>query len=117
MPDQTDLTMSPPVDLDVEAAMDPKPTGYHHEKPHCTDHVRGSRTYSMTDEDVTEEQQKELAFYVGKLDPDEDPQNFSMLRKVVLLFVISTGALCSTCASSMVRTTALCNFHKVVLMS
>ena len=40
--------------------------------------------------------------YEVQLDPHEDPKNFPAARKWLILFVICTGTLCATCASSMV---------------
>ncbi|KAI0700693.1 major facilitator superfamily domain-containing protein [Cytidiella melzeri] len=51
--------------------------------------------------DLTLEEEKDLAYFVGTLDEDEDPKNLSFLRKCIIVFVVSSGALCSTCASSM----------------
>ena len=36
-----------------------------------------------------------------ELEPHEDPKNMSQWRKIIVMSVISSGALCSTCASSM----------------
>ena len=41
--------------------------------------------------------------YLVFLDEEESPRNYSLLRKCVVVFVVSTGALCSTFASSIVR--------------
>ena len=46
----------------------------------------------------TQEVDKHLVF----LDPHESPYNFSMVRKIAIVFVMSCGALCSTFASSIV---------------
>lgn len=37
-----------------------------------------------------------------ELSSDDDPKNLPIFRKWVILFVVCTGTLCSTCASSMV---------------
>lgn len=93
-----------PVDLDIEAAMDPKPPKdhHHHEKADGTEENK-SQGVTLEDEELTVEEQKERAYYVEKLEPEEHPQHFSSLRKFIIVFIISSGALCSTCASSMVR--------------
>jgi hypothetical protein len=36
------------------------------------------------------------------LGPEDDPQNWSLLKKWTVVFVISTGCLCVTCASAIV---------------
>ena len=50
---------------------------------------------------VKEEPDKEE--FLVALDPQEDPKNISLLHKWIVVLVVSTSALCSTCASSMVR--------------
>lgn len=41
--------------------------------------------------------------YEVRLESAEDPKNMSLARKWFILAIICTGTLCSTCASSMVR--------------
>lgn len=103
MRNQFSVSLSSPVDLDIEAALDPKPMEFEHEhKEASRTDVNESKRPSISDDRGTEEQQKELAFYVGQLNPEEHPQNLPLWRKFIILFVMATGALCSTCASSMV---------------
>ena len=40
--------------------------------------------------------------FLVELDPAEDPRNMPNFRKWIIVFVVSCGALCSTCSSSMV---------------
>ena len=42
-------------------------------------------------------------FLVDTLSEDEDPKHLSFLRKIIIMFVMSLGALCSTFCSSIVR--------------
>ena len=41
-------------------------------------------------------------YLVDSLDADEDPKNFPFSKKVVIMIVMSVGALCSTFCSSIV---------------
>lgn len=41
--------------------------------------------------------------YLVFLDEDESPKSYTFFRKCLIVFVVSTGALCSTFASSVVR--------------
>lgn len=111
---QYNVSLTPaPVDLDVEEAMEPKPRGFRRESSismptpvHLHDgHSPGEKSPGLVPEDseLTLQEEKDLAYFVGTLDEDEDPKNFSFLRKCLIVFVVSSGALCSTCASSMVR--------------
>lgn len=43
------------------------------------------------------------------LDPNEDPKNFPLARKWLIVLVMSSAALCATCTSSIVS----CNFTVV----
>jgi hypothetical protein len=112
---QFNVSLTPaPVDLDIEEAMEPKPRGFARRASSVSMpipvHLRDGgdvdgKGLPLTPEDseLTLEEEKDLAFFVGTLEEDEDPRNFSMLRKCIILFVVASGALCSTCASSMVR--------------
>lgn len=51
----------------------------------------------------TKSESGEDPFLVG-LDVEEDPRNMPRFRKWLIMFVVCTGALCSTCSTSMVRT-------------
>ena len=46
--------------------------------------------------------------YLVFLDADENPKSWSFLKKCVVVFVVSTGALCSTFASSVVSSPCAC---------
>lgn len=69
-----DVSQRPPVDLDEQEKQEPR------------------RQLAPSDEDP----------YLVFLDSNESPKNWSLLRKCIVVFVVSTGALCSTFASSIV---------------
>ena len=48
--------------------------------------------------------------FLVSLDPPEDPKYFSLLRKWIIVWIVSSSALCSTSASSMVRVPRLDRF-------
>lgn len=123
---QFNVSLTPaPVDLDVEEAMEPKPRGFIRDSASITMptpvHLRdgsfpNEKSSGLVPEesDLTLEEEKDLAYFVGTLDEDEDPKNFSFLRKCIIVFVVSSGALCSTCASSMVRLSRFSNIPHCV---
>lgn len=124
------LSTLPPVDQDLEAAMEPptmrstkflsnepSPTAAHGSdapqrtrstatlsKPADAEEKRAS--LAKGDEESTSsviEQKEDAAqFFVNKLDPHEDPKNLRMWRKVIIMWTMCMGALCSTAASSLV---------------
>lgn len=49
------------------------------------------------------EKSEEVDKFLVKLDHDELPTSFPMMRKWFIMFVICSCAMCVTCASSMVR--------------
>lgn len=52
---------------------------------------------------IVKEPDSDKEQFLVALDANEDPKNISLLHKWVIVLVVSTSALCSTCASSMVR--------------
>lgn len=92
-----------PVDQDLEAAMDPKPPMAAHTHSHHSHDGEKSMESPDMDDELTTEQAHEKKFYVGTLGPAEDPQNFAMWRKCLVVFVVGAAALCTTFASSAVR--------------
>lgn len=46
--------------------------------------------------------------YLVTLEPEDNPQSMSTLRRWVVVLVISLASLCVTCASSVVRISYIC---------
>lgn len=63
----------------------------------------GNLTMGAVEARSTTKESKGDPFLV-ELDPEEDPKNLSKYRKWSIIFFVCTGALCSTCSTSMVRT-------------
>ena len=40
---------------------------------------------------------------IVSLDPNEDPKNFPLVRKWLIVLIMSSAAFCATCTSSIVR--------------
>ena len=51
--------------------------------------------------------------YLVNLDTEEDPRNMSQYQKWLIIFVLCSGALCSTCSTSMVCIDRL-NFYTMI---
>lgn len=77
------------------------------EKSHHGYTSENAKECPKSEGETTEEQSEDAQFQVETLDSSEDPRNFSMLKKCVIVFVISAGAMCTTCASSAVRTSSV----------
>lgn len=55
--------------------------------------------------------------FLVSLTPPEDPRHMAVFRKWLIVFVVSCGALCSTCSSSMVRQRSRPALHELTSLS
>ena len=63
----------------------------------------GNVTKQEVDEESPSKSNPAEERYLVNLDAEEDPRNISKYRKWIIIFVLCSGALCSTCSTSMVR--------------
>ena len=62
--------------------------------------VEGNKKVEQTD---LSQRSSAVDGFLVELDPEEDPKNLPAWKKWQIILVICFGALCTTCASSMVR--------------
>ena len=71
-------------------------------KQTATDHDHAESGEPTAYTDKVDEKAAPTDPYLVTLGPEDDPKNFGKFRKWAVVLVICTGALCATCASSMV---------------
>lgn len=84
---------------DSEAATLASPT----EKKQSEDGKLAIEETERPDEDDNERKPSNKGKVAVTLDPHEDPKNFPLARKWLIVLIMSSAAFCTTCTSSIVR--------------